>query len=163
MSIEKFNFRWSDIDANMHIKNTAYNDMFIQYRLTMLAKWGYGMKQFKKLGIGPMIIHEHLYYIKEVRADYPVYIDLFLKGNSEDWKYMQFAQHLYNQQGELSCYLDLTLVWLDIRERKIAVPPAEMLTALNSLEKTDDYRIIDSKALKMDGVPYGKVVDIKGI
>lgn len=160
MSLQKFNFRWSDIDANMHIKNTAYNDLFIQYRLGLLSKMGYGMAEFKKLGIGPMIIHEHLYYIQEVRADSEVYIDLFLKGNSEDGKYMQFAQHLYNNKGELSCYLDLTFVWLDIRARKLALPPAEMLAGLQRLEKTDDYKIIDSSALKVDHIPYGKVVDI---
>lgn len=160
MTLEKFKFRWSDIDANMHIKNTAYNDMFIQYRLSMLAKMGFGMAEFKKLGIGPMIIHEHLYYIQEVRADQEIYIDLFLKGNSEDGKYMQFAQHLYNSKGELSCYLDLTFVWLDIKARKLALPPKEMLDALSQLEKTKDYKIIDSSALKNPNIPYGKTVKL---
>jgi len=158
MNLKKFSFRWSDVDANMHIKNTAYNDLFIQYRLSLLADMGYGMSEFRKLGIGPMIIHEHLYYIQEVRADGEVYIDLFLKGNSEDGKYMQFAQHLYNDKGELSCFLDLTFVWLDVRARKLAVPPDPMLEKLWKLEKTDDYKIIDSKALKVAGVPYGKKV-----
>lgn len=160
MSLEKFSFRWSDIDANMHIKNTAYNDLFIQYRLSLLVKMGYGMAEFRKLGIGPMIIHEHLYYIKEVRADSDVYIDLYLKGNSEDWRFMQFAQHLYNDKGELSCYLDLTLAILDIRARKLAIPPTEMLEGLKQLKKTEDYKIIDSSALKVAGVPYGKTVEI---
>lgn len=160
MSLKKFNFRWSDIDANMHIKNTAYNDQFIQYRLSLLSEMGYGMAEFRKLGIGPMIIHESLYYIQEVRADSEVYIDLFLKGNSEDGKYMQFAQHLYNNKGELSCFLDLTFVWLDIRARKLAVPPDAMLEKLNQLQKTEDYKIIDSKALKVDGVPYGRKIVI---
>lgn len=155
MNLEKFNFRWSDIDANMHIKNTAYNDLFIQHRLSLLVKMGFGMPEFKKIGMGPMIIHEHLYYLKEVRADSEVYIDMYLKGNSEDWKYMQFAQHLYNNKGELSCFLDLTLSLLDIRERKLALPPAEMIKGLKQLKKTDDYKIIDSSALKVDGVPYG--------
>ena len=158
MSLKKFSFRWSDVDANMHIKNTAYNDLFIQYRMAFLGENGYGMAEFKKLGIGPMIIHEHLYYINEVRIDSEIYIDMFLKGNSEDGKYNHLVQHLYNNKGELSCYLDLTLVWLDVKARKIATPPAEMLKALNSLEKTEDYKIIDSKALRVDGVPYGKKI-----
>ena len=162
MSVKKFKFRWSDVDANMHIKNTAYNDMFIQYRMSFLQDNGYGMSEFKKLGIGPMIIHEHLFYIKEVRVDSEVYIDMYLKGNSEDGKYTHLIQHLYNHKGELSCYLDLTLVWLDVRARKIAIPPETMLNALASLEKTDDYKLIDSKALKVEGVPYGRVLDLGG-
>ena len=160
MSLEKFSFRWSDFDANMHIKNTAYNDLFIQHRMNWLKKVGFDMARFRKLGIGPMIIHEHMYYIKEVRADSEIYIDIYLKGNSKDGKYVQLGQHLYNDKGELSCYLDITLVWLDVKARKIAVAPGDMLDKLDELKKTDDYKIIDSSAMRVDGVPYGARIDV---
>ena len=163
MNLKKFNFRWSDIDANMHIKNTAYNDLFIQARLALLLDMGFGMKEFKQHGIGPMIIHEHIFYVKEVRAESAVYIDIELRGMSEDGKYMKFAQHMYNGKGALSCYLDLTFGWLDIKARKLALPPPILFEALNKMEKTADFSVIDSSEFKADHVPYGKTIDVNGL
>lgn len=161
MRLKKYNFRWSDMDANMHIKNTAYNEIFTQDRLNWLAEIGYAMDRFKELGIGPMIIHEHMYYIKEVRYQLPVYLNLYLKGNSENSRFVELAQHLYNSDGDLSCYLNLTLSWVDIRARKLVAPPEDMIQKLGELEKTEDYKIIDSSALKVAGIPYGKKVEIR--
>lgn len=163
MNLEKFSFRWSDIDANMHIKNTAYNDLFIQGRLTLLLKMGFGMKEFKEYNLGPMIIHEHLFYVQEVRAESEVYIDIQLRGMSPDGKYLKFAQHMYNNKGELSCYLDLTFVWLDLKARKLTVPPPQLLDALKKMDKTPDYAPIDSSALKVAHVPYGKKIDLSSL
>lgn len=160
MSLEKLKFRWSDVDANMHIRNTAYNELFIEARLSLLLKMGYGMKEFKELGFGPMVIHEHIFYVKEVRAESEVYIDMQLRGMSEDGRFMKFAQHMYNHKGELCCYIDLTFGWLDTRARKMAVPPAPLLDAVNSMVKTDDFSIIDSSAFKAPHVPYGKKIDL---
>ncbi len=161
MKLGKFNFRWSDIDANMHIKNTAYNVLFTEARLNFLRDIGFGLKEFKQYGIGPMVVHEHIFYVQEVRGESEVYIDIQLRGSSEDGKYMKFAQHMYNNQGELSCYLDLTFGWLDVKARKLAIPPPNLLEALNKLEKTEDYGIIDSSELKASHVPYGKKIDIE--
>lgn len=160
MKLEKQRFRWSDVDANMHIKNTAYNDLFIEARLNILKKMGFGMKEFKELGFGPMIIHEHIFYVKEVRAESEVYIDMQLRGNSEDGKYMKFAQHMYNHKGELACYMDLTFGWLDTKARKLAIPHPKLLEAVNNMDKTEDFAVIDSSELKVAHVPYGKSIDL---
>jgi len=163
MKFEIQKFRWSDVDANMHIKNTAYNDLFIQSRLSFLKQMGFGMKEFKQYGFGPMVIHEHIFYIKEVRAESEVYIDMKLRGSSEDGKFMQFAQHMYNNEGDLCCYMDLTFGWLDTKARKLAVPMPKLLEAINSMEKTEDYRLIDSSDFRAAHVPYGKKIDLNSL
>ena len=163
MKFEKLKFRWSDVDANMHIKNTAYNDMFIEARLSLLRKMGFGMKEFKQLGFGPMVIHEHIFYVKEVRSESEVYVDMQLSGISEDGKYMKFAQSMYNNKGELCCFLDMTFGWLDVKARKLAVPHPKLLEAVKMMEKSENYAIIDSSALKAKQVPYGKKIDINSL
>jgi len=160
MKFEIQKFRWSDVDANMHIKNTAYNDLFIEARLSFLRKMGFGMKEFKEYGFGPMVIHEHTFYIKEVRAESEVYIDMMLRGNSEDGRFMKFAQHMFNNKGELCCYMDLTFGWLDTKTRKLAVPVPKLLEAVLNMERTDDYSIIDSSAFRATHIPYHRTIDV---
>ncbi len=152
-------FRWSDIDANRHIRNTAYNDLFIEARMAKLKEHGFGQKKMKELGMGPMVIHEHLYYVKEFTSDGEFFIDIQLKASSKDYRFNRFVQHLFNAKGELCCYLDITLAILDLKARKIAPPSPELLDTLNSLPKVEDFHIIDSSALKMEGVPYGLKID----
>lgn len=152
-------FRWSDIDANRHIRNTAYNDLFIEARLAKLKEHGFDQKKMEELGMGPMVIHEHLYYVKEFTSQGEFFIDIQLKGSSEDARFNRFIQHLFNAKGELCCYLDITLVILDLKARKIAAPSLELLDTLKNIPKAEDFLTIDSSALKVEGVPYGLTVD----
>jgi len=106
-----------------------------------------------------MVIHEHLYYVKELTIDGDFYIDLQMKGSSADHRYNRLVQHLFNDKGELCCFLDMTFAILDLKARKLATPPGEMLEALKSIPQTENYLLLDSSALKSEVVPYGLTIN----
>jgi acyl-CoA thioester hydrolase len=57
---------WSMVDANMHLRHSAYADFAAQARLELLNHLGLDARVFAKLKIGPILFREELIYRKEV-------------------------------------------------------------------------------------------------
>ena len=51
---------WSQIDANQHMRHSAYADFAAQARLVMLEEAGLGPAVLYKLNIGPLMFREAL-------------------------------------------------------------------------------------------------------
>lgn len=43
----EFHVRWSDLDPNMHLRHTAYNDMCAATRFSYLESLGFTMAKFQ--------------------------------------------------------------------------------------------------------------------
>ena len=50
--------RWSDIDANQHMRHNAYADLCTHTRMEWLAAAGFGMEAFMAHGFGPVLFRE---------------------------------------------------------------------------------------------------------
>ena len=108
--------------------------------------------------IGPVVFHEHFYYIKEVMAYEKVKVDIQMRGHSEDYRFLQFAHHLYKSSGEIALYSDLMFAWMDLETRKLTVPTEKLIAKYNEMPKTDDFKILTSKDTRAPGVPYAKTI-----
>ena len=71
-----FEIRWSDIDANRHLANSAYINFMSHTRMAFLMENGFGQQEMAKHNIGPVVFYEHMYYFKEVFAGTPVSVTL---------------------------------------------------------------------------------------
>ena len=58
--------RWADMDPNGHMRHSAYADYAADQRLVLLADWGYDIKEFAKLRLGPILFREETKFIKEI-------------------------------------------------------------------------------------------------
>ncbi len=150
----KLKFRWSDLDPNGHVRNSAYCDTFVDARMQLFKASGFPLSKLLELNLGPVVIREDFYYIKEIYGDAEVYVSIYIAGKSEDNRYFRFVQHMYNTSGTLSAYLEFTFGLLDLSLRKMAVPPALLLEYFLDLEKTEHYEIIDKATLKNPRIPY---------
>ena len=58
--------RWADIDANQHMRHSAYADLCTHTRLEWLQAAGFGADEFKRQGFGPVLFRESTDYRREV-------------------------------------------------------------------------------------------------
>lgn len=147
----KVNIRWSDIDANRHLANSAYMNFMSYARITEMQKAGITQKVLAKHNLGPIVFYENIFYYKEVMPDEPVYIDLKLKGLSEDNRFFQFEQNLYDKNGQNKAEYEMMGAWIDMKARKLVSLPDELAKTFGHLQKSKDFKILTKEDTRKFG------------
>ena len=130
------------MDANRHLRNSAYIDYMSHTRMAFLMENGLDQKHLSKFDLGPVAFYEHMYYFREVFPGKPVKVSLQLKGISEDGMYFQFLHNFYDENGKNFARCEMMGGWIDLKERKLVGLPKELFNNFEALEKTDDFKII---------------------
>ncbi len=138
----RINIRWSDIDANRHLANSAYINFMSYARTVFLRKGGFSQQNLAKYNIGPIVFYEHVYYFKEVLTDEPIYITAELKGLSEDLQFFEFVHNMYDKQGENKARAEMMGAWIDLNTRKLTTLPEEFADKFSDLNKSADFKIL---------------------
>lgn len=136
---QAFQVTWADIDANQHMRNTAYLDYAAQTRFMHLAEAGFTPEAFAKARIGPAILEETIRYRRELKFLDRFTVQHLAAGTSADRSRNVIVNRVLNAAGELCCEIRATFVWLDLAARKITVPPDALRAAMESLERAEDF------------------------
>ncbi len=158
MYTKEFDIRWSDLDANRHLANSAYINFMSHTRLGYLMENGFGPNELVMHNIGPVVFYEHIYYFKEVFVGKPVKVSLELRGLSEDGMYFEFLHHFYDHKGQNFANCEIMGGWIDLKERKLIGLPKDLYNNFNKLSHTEDFRVLtkeDTRKFKK----YPKDVD----
>ncbi|MES2558118.1 MAG: thioesterase family protein [Bacteroidota bacterium] len=129
---------WSQLDANMHLRHSAYADFAAQARLELLEKLGCGMKEFAKYKIGPILFREELIYLKEVRSHDTIRMTCELSKLNGDQSRWSFVQHMYRGDGAKAATINVDGAWIDLEKRKLAVLPPELLLLFAAIPRVSD-------------------------
>ena len=90
---------WSQVDANMHLRHSAYADFAAQARLGVLEKLGFNSQTLEALKIGPILFREELIYLREVRPNDVVKVTCEMVKGRKDGSRWSFRQELYRSDG----------------------------------------------------------------
>lgn len=142
MYFKEFEIRWSDVDANMHLRNSAYIDYMSHTRMSFLQENGLSFKNLAKLGLGPIALYEHMYYFKEVFPDQKVRVSVALNGVSEDGKFFEFVHNFYDENGRNIARCMMGGAWINMKTRKLTGLSEEFFKDINKLDKTPDFKIM---------------------
>lgn len=142
MYTKEFDIRWSDLDANRHVGNSAYLNFMSHTRMGFLMENGFGQAEMAKNNLGPVVFYEHIYYFKEIFPGKPVTVSLELKGLSEDGMYFEFLHNFYDKNGKNLAICEMMGGWIDLKERKLRGLPSELYENFNGLTHTQDFRIL---------------------
>ena len=154
MYTKEFDIRWSDIDANRHLANSAYINFISHTRMGFLMDNGLGHREMLHYNIGPVVFYEHIYYFKEVFVGKPITVSLQLKGLSVDGMYFEFLHNFYDSHGKNFATCEIMGGWIDMKERKLTSLPKELFDRLNNLQKTNDFKTLTKEdARKFDKKP----------
>jgi acyl-CoA thioester hydrolase len=132
------------MDFNSHMKNTAYLDKTADVRQMFLIENGFPIGEFLRLRVGPVIMKDEVEYFKEVRLQEEITITYALAGQALDGSRFLLRHEIFRSDGELSARVTSAGGWLNLDERKLVVPPPNLLAAMNSLEKTSDFMVLPS-------------------
>ena len=142
MFFKEFDIRWSDLDANRHLANSAYINFMSHTRMAYLGILGFNQKSMAQHNIGPVVFYEHMYYFKEVFPGKPVKVSLGLKGLSEDGMFFEFQHDFYDSDGKNFARCEMMGAWMDLKGRKLIGLPQEFLNAFSKMEKEKDFKTL---------------------
>lgn len=152
MYIKDFEIRWSDLDANWHLANSAYMNFMSHTRMGFMMESGFSTQELVKHNIGPVVFYENIYYFKELYMGKPVKVSLQLKGLSEDGMFFEFLHNVYDYKGRNSARCDMLGSWINLNTRKLTALPAELRERLYLLDHTNDFRILTKEDTRAHGV-----------
>jgi acyl-CoA thioester hydrolase len=92
--------------------------------------------------IGPVVFYEHVYYFKEAFPGMPVKVSLEFAGMSKDGMFFEFRHNFYDHNGKNFARCEMMGAWIDLKNRKLTGLPEEFLNAFESMEKTEDFKIL---------------------
>jgi len=138
---------WSQIDANMHLRHSAYADFAAQARVEMLEELGMTGSVMQQAGIGPVLFREETIYLKEIRPGDTVMVNCLLKKCRIDGSRWSFMQELFRGDHILAARIFTDGAWIDMHSRKLTSPPDSFTERfLSELPRTEDFILEEIKA-----------------
>ncbi len=157
MYAKQFEIRWSDVDANRHLRNSAYIDYMSHTRMSLFLESGLGQKHLIAYNLAPVALYEHMFYFKESFPDKPITVSLELKGLSENGMFFQFLHNFYDEKGKNLARCEMMGAWIDLDTRKLTELTDEVYNIFGAFDKTEDFKVLT----KEDTRKYGmKPVDL---
>ncbi len=133
---------WSQIDANMHLRHSAYADFGAQARLELLKQAGLSLDVITGLHIGPVLFREELVYLREIHADDRVKVTVELTKCRADGSRWSFRQEIYRGDGIKSAIISVDGAWIDLSRRKLTGLPENIVHAfLERTPKSSDFQL----------------------
>ena len=130
---------WSQIDANEHLRHSAYSDLCTQARSNMMKQVGFSMQEFAKHKIGPILFKEETIYFKEVRMDEEVYVKVLMtKFNDENHRF-SITHELYNSKDVKCAVVNVDGAWMNLVERKLTSIPNELMGLIEFIPKSENF------------------------
>lgn len=130
---------WSHLDANMHMRHSAYADFAAQARIEVLDKLGLDLKVFHHLHIGPILFREESVYLREVSINENLKVTTELTKSRPDGSRWSIRHEIFRADGVKAAVINVDGAWLDTQKRKLTALPAELAEQFAHIPKSKDY------------------------
>jgi thioesterase-3 len=124
--------RESHLDVFGHVNNAKYLEIFEEARWDWITRNGFGLKEIRERGIGPVVLEANLRFQREaVNRESMVVKSRTL---AYDGKIGKVEQVLMRADGKPSCTGLFTIALFDTKARKLIAPTPEWLKAVGMAE-----------------------------
>ncbi len=132
--------RWSDIDANFHLRHSVYYDWAASSRLDFLGQHGLTTLLMQQLHFGPILFREECIFRREIRLGDSVTVNLELISSRKDYSRWTIRHTIMKNPETVSAILTVDGAWLDTAIRKLAVPPPEVIDVFSKMPVGKDFK-----------------------
>jgi acyl-CoA thioester hydrolase len=153
MFSKDFEVRWSDLDANRHLANSAYVNFMSHTRMAYFMEVGIDHETLVARQLAPVVLYEHMYYFKEILPGEPVSVTLEVTGLSLDGMFFEYHHNMYDRNGKNVAHAEIMGAWISLKNRSLTPLPDDWLERFNWEVKSDSFRILT----KEDTRKYGKI------
>jgi len=136
---------WSAMDANGHFGNSSYLDLASDARMSFFAEHGVSFRDLQGLAIGPVIRKDELEYFREVGLHETVTITCAALGLSRDGARFTIENEMWLANGERSAVVRSSGGWLDLRARKLVLPPPELMAVMQRMPRAEGFVELPSR------------------
>ncbi|HET9594275.1 MAG TPA: acyl-CoA thioesterase [Anaeromyxobacteraceae bacterium] len=134
-----FALRWSDADANGHVRHTVYPELGVEVRMAWLAEGGFDWKRFEEARLGPVLLREEIDYLSEVSLGESVSVDLEALAVSPDGGRWKLRHTVRKVDGEVAARVVVLGGWLDLERRRLAPAPELLARILSSADRAEGF------------------------
>ncbi len=131
--------RWSDFDANMHLRHSAYYDFGATSRLDFFNDQGLSYDLMLSEHIGPILFREEALFKREVRPGDKLFINILVTKLRPDYSRFSFRHEITRADGTICAVMNVDGAWIDTRHRKLTVPPELVVKTIENAPKAPDF------------------------
>lgn len=135
---------WAQIDANRHLRHSAYADFCAQARSNMLNRYGLSLEKIAATGIGPVLFREELSYYREILLDEYIHVTVEMTRYNTQNSRFSFRHTIYKKDGTKSAVVNIDGAWIDIHKRKLVALPEDWHSIVEALPKSEDFELHSS-------------------
>lgn len=136
-----FDVRWADIDANQHMRHSAYYDYAAHLRVQLLKNIGMDVVTLSRSGIGPVLFREEAVFMREISMDDSIRVNVKLKRTREDASRWTFYHEFHKNDKKPAATVTVDGAWLDLNKRKLTALPDHFLQIFLEIPRTDDFEL----------------------
>lgn len=134
----KLHLRWSDLDPINHVRHSVYYDFAAQLRTELFIENGISIQGMAQAGFGPILFEEKATFRHELRFGDDLKMNAAIKMLKRDYSRFAFAHEIW--RGEKLCAtVEILGAWIDLRKRKLTVPPPEFIEKMKNLPLAEDF------------------------
>lgn len=142
--------RWDDLDANRHVRNTAFSEYASNARFHLLVAHGFDQARLEQLKFGPVMMREDIRYRRELFFGDVVTVRVHAAGLSADSSHWRVFQEVLRADGKEAATLLVQGGWIHLDQRKLVAPPEVLAAVLLSLPRTADFEELPSLLKRSD-------------
>jgi len=146
-----FEIRWSDVDGNGHLANSAYLNFMSHTRVGFLNEHGFSMKKLIEYGLGPVVFSEQIHYFKESFLGQTLTVTLTIAGLSDDGMFFKFEHNFYNQKGKHVATCDILGAWMDLKTRSLTILPEYLKDLVEKFPKSSNFKTLTKEDTRQSG------------
>ncbi len=131
--------RWTDIDANRHLRHSAYYDYGAIARMNFFIQHELTTKHFEESGIGIILFREEALFKREIVYEDNVTIDITLTKASNDFSRWSIRHHIHKNDDHLAAIINVDGAWIDLTKRKLAAPDDLVKKVFSAIPRSEDF------------------------
>lgn len=133
--------RWADIDANRHLRHSAYYDYGAALRMMFLSENGLTTQKLEELQIGPILFREEAIFKREIKLEDMITVDVALVKATPNYSRWSLRHNFHKGDGSLAAIINLDAAWIDLIKRKLTVPDEFVQRIFETCPKTTDFQL----------------------
>lgn len=137
-----YEVRWSDIDANRHVRYSAYIDAAAELRYRFFTQHNLPPEVFDQLGVGPVYTCLTANFFREVRLGETLTITYLLTGLSPQGIRWKVQHDFLKANGKKAVTVTLEGTILNLITRQPTIPTPEIMAVFQLVPRSAEFEVL---------------------
>jgi acyl-CoA thioester hydrolase len=137
-----YEVRWTDIDANKHVRYSAYIDAAAEQRYRFFTEHDLPPAAFDKLDMGPVYTTLTANFFREARLGETLTIKYLLTGLSPSGVRWKVRHDFLKANGKKAVSISLEGTILNLTTRQPTAPTPEIMAVFQLVPRSSDFEVL---------------------